>query len=126
MRLTGLEPAHRKTLDPKSSASTNFATGASLYKSGAKLQKKNDKMKGMEFFLFFFKKSLCYSEKSCTFASHLKNKCFRSSFSTEDIDGALDERFSLWSAKPAKAVRLRHAPLNIESCLESFKQDSLL
>ena len=25
--------------------------------------------------------------------------------------GALDERFSLWSAKPAKAVRLRHAPL---------------
>ena len=24
--------------------------------------------------------------------------------------GALDERFSLWSAKPAKAVRLRHAP----------------
>ncbi len=28
VRLTGLEPAHRKTLDPKSSASTNFATGA--------------------------------------------------------------------------------------------------
>ena len=26
-------------------------------------------------------------------------------------NGALDERFSLWSAKPAKAVRLRHAPL---------------
>ena len=28
VRLTGLEPAHRKTLDPKSSASTNFATDA--------------------------------------------------------------------------------------------------
>ena len=27
--------------------------------------------------------------------------------------GALDERFSLWSAKPAKAVRLRHAPQQI-------------
>ena len=30
VRLTGLEPARRKTLDPKSSASTNSATGASL------------------------------------------------------------------------------------------------
>ena len=30
MRLTGLEPARRETLDPKSSASTNSATGASL------------------------------------------------------------------------------------------------
>ena len=29
-------------------------------------------------------------------------------------NGALDERFSLWSAKPAKAVRLRHAPLKNE------------
>ena len=28
VRLTGLEPAHRKTLDPKSSASTNLATDA--------------------------------------------------------------------------------------------------
>ena len=28
MRLTGLEPAHREILDPKSSASTNSATGA--------------------------------------------------------------------------------------------------
>ena len=28
MRLTGLEPARRETLDPKSSASTNSATGA--------------------------------------------------------------------------------------------------
>ncbi len=28
MRLIGLEPTRRKTLDPKSSASTNFATGA--------------------------------------------------------------------------------------------------
>ena len=30
VRLTGLEPAHREILDPKSSASTNSATGASL------------------------------------------------------------------------------------------------
>ena len=29
VRLTGLEPARRETLDPKSSASTNSATGAS-------------------------------------------------------------------------------------------------
>ena len=28
MRVTGLEPAHRKTLDPKSSASANSATPA--------------------------------------------------------------------------------------------------
>lgn len=28
VRLTGLEPALREQLDPKSSASTNFATGA--------------------------------------------------------------------------------------------------
>ncbi len=28
VRLTGIEPAHRKILDPKSSASTNSATGA--------------------------------------------------------------------------------------------------
>ena len=28
VRLTGLEPAQRKLLDPKSSASTNSATGA--------------------------------------------------------------------------------------------------
>ncbi len=28
VRLTGLEPARRETLDPKSSASTNSATGA--------------------------------------------------------------------------------------------------
>ena len=30
VRLTGLEPARRETLDPKSSASTNSATGALL------------------------------------------------------------------------------------------------
>ena len=29
VRLTGLEPARREILDPKSSASTNSATGAS-------------------------------------------------------------------------------------------------
>ena len=28
VRLTGLEPARRETLDPKSNASTNSATGA--------------------------------------------------------------------------------------------------
>ena len=32
VRLTGLEPARRETLDPKSSASTNSATGASAKK----------------------------------------------------------------------------------------------
>ena len=36
MRLTGLEPARRETLDPKSNASTNSATGAGI--SGAKVQ----------------------------------------------------------------------------------------
>ena len=30
VRLTGLEPARRETLDPKSSASTNFATDATI------------------------------------------------------------------------------------------------
>ena len=37
VRLTGLEPARRGTLDPKSSASTNSATGA---KVGAKVRKR--------------------------------------------------------------------------------------
>ena len=37
VRLTGLEPALRKQLDPKSSASTNSATGA---KSDCKVNKK--------------------------------------------------------------------------------------
>ena len=36
VRLTGIEPAHREILDPKSSASANSATGA---KSGAKVRK---------------------------------------------------------------------------------------
>ena len=31
VRLTGLEPARRETLDPKSSASTNSATGAKVF-----------------------------------------------------------------------------------------------
>lgn len=30
VRLTGLEPAHRKTPDPKSGASTNSATSAKI------------------------------------------------------------------------------------------------
>ena len=33
VRLTGLEPARRETLDPKSSASTNSATGALPFKT---------------------------------------------------------------------------------------------
>ena len=33
VRLTGLEPARRETLDPKSNASTNSATGAQSTKS---------------------------------------------------------------------------------------------
>ncbi len=37
VRLTGLEPARRGTLDPKSSASTSSATGA---KVGAKVRKR--------------------------------------------------------------------------------------
>ena len=35
VRMKGLEPIRRKTLDPKSSAATNYATSAHL--SGAKL-----------------------------------------------------------------------------------------
>lgn len=42
VRLTGLEPAHRKTPDPKSGASTNSATSALFISffvnAGAKLQ----------------------------------------------------------------------------------------
>ena len=40
VRLTGLEPAHREILDPKSSASTNSATGACLHFCGCKGTKK--------------------------------------------------------------------------------------
>ncbi len=36
VRLTGLEPARRETLDPKSNASTNSATGALLFGIGCK------------------------------------------------------------------------------------------
>ena len=42
MRLTGIEPALRKQLDPKSSASTNSATGADGWNVGAKVRIKND------------------------------------------------------------------------------------
>ena len=41
VRLKGLEPSRRKTLDPKSSASANSATSA-IQKSGAKLRKKTE------------------------------------------------------------------------------------
>ena len=41
VRLTGLEPARRETLDPKSSASTNSATGAQLWVSECKSTTKN-------------------------------------------------------------------------------------
>ncbi len=43
VRLTGLEPALRKKLDPKSSASTNSATGAFLTFACAKVQLLNEK-----------------------------------------------------------------------------------
>ena len=43
VRLTGLEPAHREILDPKSSASTNSATGALLGFAGAKVLLINEK-----------------------------------------------------------------------------------
>ena len=39
MRLIGLEPTRSKPLDPKSSASTNFATSAF---ASAKVQQKNE------------------------------------------------------------------------------------
>ncbi len=42
VRLTGLEPARRKTPDPKSGASTNFATSATC---GAKVILFNEKAK---------------------------------------------------------------------------------
>ena len=41
VRLTGLEPARRGTLDPKSSASTSSATGAKV-ESGCKGKKKSE------------------------------------------------------------------------------------
>lgn len=37
VRLTGLEPARRETLDPKSNASTNSATGAFFAEPSAKV-----------------------------------------------------------------------------------------
>ena len=47
VRLTGLEPARRETLDPKSNASTNSATGAILIATfrvcGCKGTKKSEK-----------------------------------------------------------------------------------
>ena len=41
VRLTGLEPARRETLDPKSSASTNSATGAMLFSFRLQRYEKN-------------------------------------------------------------------------------------
>ena len=41
VRLTGLEPARRETLDPKSSASTNSATGAFCGCKGTNKRAKN-------------------------------------------------------------------------------------
>ena len=43
VRLTGLEPARRETLDPKSNASTNSATGAFPDFCGCKGTKKSEK-----------------------------------------------------------------------------------
>ena len=61
-----------------------------------------------DYFYYFSKKvqkNLRNSEKNTTFAPAKSLK----GLSTVDF-GALDERFSLRSAKPARAVRLRHAP----------------
>ena len=61
VRLTGLEPAHRETLDPKSNASTNFATGAAFFSflrnrfsnSAAKVQISEQNTKQKEKFFHF-------------------------------------------------------------------------
>lgn len=47
VRLIGLEPTRRKTPDPKSGASTNFATGAFLHvlRNAVQRYKKNRKQK---------------------------------------------------------------------------------
>ena len=55
------------------------------------------------------------SEKNTTFAPAKSLK----GLSTVDF-GALDERFSLRSAKPARAVRLRHAPQKQRDSIESL------
>ena len=59
MRLIGLEPTRRETPDPKSGASTNFATGAffktlkcqTLYFSLAKITKTKEITKQTQLFL---------------------------------------------------------------------------
>ena len=103
MRLTGLEPAHRETLDPKSNASTNFATGAEeCLKNSAKVRLKYEKCKKKQKKV---QKNLRNREKYITFAPAKSLKGLSTVYF-----GALDERFSLRSAKPARAVRLRHAP----------------
>ena len=53
VRLTGLEPAHREILDPKSSASTNSATSAKQALSsfaGAKVHKSSDMTKLLSYY----------------------------------------------------------------------------
>ena len=113
VRLTGLEPAHRETLDPKSNASTNFATGAEeCLKNSAKVRLKYEKCKKKQKKV---QKNLRNREKYITFAPAKSLK----GLSTVDF-GALDERFSLRSAKPARAVRLRHAPQKQRDSIESL------
>ena len=59
VRLTGLEPARRETLDPKSSASTNSATGAHVLSFG--LQRYNlfvNPANNFSFFSAFY--SICF------------------------------------------------------------------
>ena len=55
VRLIGLEPTRLATLDPKSSAATNYATGASrhLFVSFA-LQRYNDFLELQNFWTVFF------------------------------------------------------------------------
>ena len=52
VRLTGLEPARRKTPDPKSDASTNSATGACG--DSLRVQKYNVFVKYANYSAFFF------------------------------------------------------------------------
>ena len=41
-----------------------------------------------------------------------KNTNFAKLFAKQHPNGTLDERFSQWSAKPSRAVRLRQVPQN--------------
>ena len=59
VRLTGLEPARRKTPDPKSDASTNSATGACG--DSLRVQKYNVFVKYANYSAFFFRSSCVFA-----------------------------------------------------------------